>query len=261
MLLCSWCVSDKATRSDDEDETKRASGSIKPQALPAPDPDGAKRLFDTYADSDDPDVMGPEGIQQMCSDAQIPVDGALPLLLVWQLGAKDMSAIARDEWVNGMNELGITNLPVLLAALSDLHDLLILRKPAPKRTGTERDAYKKDRYWTYAADVEAAFSKFYMYCYALANPNQVRNIDMQIALGFWPLILCPRYPIMVEIVEFINEKGTYKAANKDLWSLMLEFCRVVKPSLEGYDDEGAWPILLDNFVSWKREKIASKGTS
>ena len=33
---------------------------------------------------------------------------------------------------------------------------------------------------------------------------------------------------------------------------MLEFCQTVKPSLEGYEEDAAWPTLLDDFVTWKK---------
>lgn len=53
---------------------------------------------------------------------------------------------------------------------------------------------------------------------------------------------------------------------------MEEFCRTVKPSLDGYEADGvseyqqkcsiganalrkAWPTLLDDFVSWKKAKM------
>ncbi|KAJ7090338.1 hypothetical protein B0H15DRAFT_260359 [Mycena belliarum] len=47
-------------------------------------------------------------------------------------------------------------------------------------------------------------------------------------------------------------RGTYKATNKDLWSMMLEFCRTVKPTLQDYEADGAWPTLLDDFVAWRK---------
>ncbi|EEB87284.1 hypothetical protein MPER_15440 [Moniliophthora perniciosa FA553] len=53
---------------------------------------------------------------------------------------------------------------------------------------------------------------------------------------------------MTEILDFINEKGTYKAANKDLWVMMLEFLETVKPTLEDYDEGGgAWTYVVGRF--------------
>lgn len=126
MPFCSWCVSDKATRSDDEDAGKQAAGPSKAASLTkvtsttrsiqhtqhevkipdVPQPIRPEQIFDRYADEDDANVMGPEGLQKLCADANIPIEGSLPLLLVWQLDAKDMSAITREEWMTGMKDIG-----------------------------------------------------------------------------------------------------------------------------------------------------------
>jgi hypothetical protein len=65
----------------------------------------ALALFAKYADSDDPNVIGPEGFEALCTDAGIPLDGALPLILAWQLNAQEMAKISKDEWVKGMATL------------------------------------------------------------------------------------------------------------------------------------------------------------
>ena len=36
--------------------------------------------------------------------------------------------------------------------------------------------------------------------------------------------------------------------------LMLNFCREVQPDCSNYNDDGAWPLLLDDYVEWYREK-------
>lgn len=65
----------------------------------------ALSLFNDYVDPDTTDssepAIGPEGFEKLCSDAQIPLDGALPLLLAWVLDAKEMAKITKDEWIKG----------------------------------------------------------------------------------------------------------------------------------------------------------------
>ena len=62
-------------------------------------------LFKSYADGDDPSVIGPEGYEKLCTDAGLPLDGALPLILAWQLGSKEMAKITKDEWTSGTGSL------------------------------------------------------------------------------------------------------------------------------------------------------------
>jgi len=82
--------------------------------------------------------------------------------------------------------------------------------------------------------------------------RQSRNIEMETAIAFWSVLLAPSFSIVSEMIEFLNAKPSYKAANKDLWSMMLEFCRTVDPSLDNYEADGAWPTVLDDFVAWKK---------
>lgn len=35
-----------------------------------------------------------------------------------------------------------------------------------------------------------------------------------------------------------QETGTYKAANKDLWSMTLEFCETINPNLDNFEADG-----------------------
>lgn len=213
-------------------------------------------LFAKYVDSDNADVIGPEGFERLCMEGGIPLEGALPLILAWQLDGKEMAKITKDEWVKGMGTLKIASLPALATALNDLQNLLIMKQGAVKKSVSKKDQdlYDKTSYHAYAQDPKAAFSKLYTYCFALAKPEGSRNIDMETSCAFWSVLLVPQYPIMRDVLEFLAEKGTYKATNKDLWSMVLEFCETVDPSLEDYEADGAWPTLLDDFVSWQKSK-------
>ncbi|KAJ7733274.1 DUF298-domain-containing protein [Mycena olivaceomarginata] len=142
-------------------------------------------------------------------------------------------------------------------AVSDLETLLIHGKPSAKASTGKKDPYDKFAYGKYAANPKAAFQTLYSFCFTLAKPEQSRNIDMETSTALWSVLLVPQYPIISEVLEFITEKGTYKATNKDLWSMMLEFCRTVEPSLQDYEADGAWPTLLDDFVAWKKAKLGN----
>ena len=65
----------------------------------------ANTLFGQYADEEDPSVIGPEGFERLCTEAQVPLEGALPLVLAWQFGAADMAKISKKEWDLGTTEL------------------------------------------------------------------------------------------------------------------------------------------------------------
>ncbi|KAH9857614.1 DUF298-domain-containing protein, partial [Lenzites betulinus] len=224
----------------------------------------AKQLFKTYEDPDSPGEIGPDGFEKLCTDLAISLEGALPLVLAWQLNGTEMAKFTEDEWTKGTAELRVSNLQTLSLAVRDLEDLLLLNTPpiqpqtsavAPAKKGPAMpgasDPYDRRKYYAYAASTDKAFSELYTFCFNLAKPPSGRNIDIDTASAFWTVLVAPKYPIMHDILKFIAEKGTYKGVNKDLWHMTLEFCRTVQPDLSNYDPDGAWPTMLDDFVSWK----------
>ncbi|KIY43338.1 hypothetical protein FISHEDRAFT_53373, partial [Fistulina hepatica ATCC 64428] len=213
----------------------------------------ALELFSNYADSDDPDVIGPEGCERLFTDANISLEGAMPLLLAWQFGAKEMAKFTKDEWVAGTSILKISSLAALNTILKDLDGLLIRGRRPPVKVSTKGAPYDTTLYLSYASNVKDSFRKFYTFCFALVKPEQSRNIDMETSLALWSVLLVPKYPLMQEIVDFINKNiSTYRATTKDLWQMMLAFCDTVDPSFKDYDADAAWPTLLDSFVASKQ---------
>ncbi|KXN91212.1 DCN1-like protein 5, partial [Leucoagaricus sp. SymC.cos] len=215
-------------------------------------PQRAITLFESYADPDEPNVIGPEGFEKLCTDANLSMEGSAPLILGWQMDAKEMAKISKEEWVSGTKALRISSPKHISTALTDLENLLVYGKSPIKKPKV--DSYDRTKYWTYAANPKGAFQKLYLYCFMLVKPPSSKNIEMETAVAFWSVLLGPKYPLMKDILDFINEKGTYRAANKDLWNMMLEFCETINPSLDNFEADGAWPTLLDEFASWKKAK-------
>ena len=65
----------------------------------------AEALFSQFADDDIPDVIGAEGFERLCNEAQVPLDSAMPLLLAWQFDSDEMGKISKDEWMRGTTAL------------------------------------------------------------------------------------------------------------------------------------------------------------
>ncbi|OBZ75667.1 DCN1-like protein 4 [Grifola frondosa] len=232
----------------------------------------ASDVFKSYVDPDDSTVIGPEGFERLCTDMGISLEGALPLILAWQMHAAEMAKISFKEWEKGTEGLRVSELQTISLVLQDLEDLLLLDKPpikpptgvaaqAKKKASAGSEPYNRAKYYEYARNKDKSFLELYTYCFALAKPPSARNIDIETASAFWSVLVAPRYPIMSDILAFINETGKYKGVNKDLWSMMLEFCRSIEPDLSNYEADGAWPTMLDDFVLWKNPKTNGEDSS
>jgi len=231
-------------------------------------PAGVQSLFKAYADQDDADTISAANFERLCTDANVPMEGPMPLILLWHMNAQDLGTIKRDQWTKAMQDSQISSLVTLRIFLGDMEGLLLTTKPpvpqpptAPTKGNKKPPApppYDRTLYYSYAQDRGATFGKLYSALFTTAKSGQSRNIDIEIAKAFWSVLLAPLYPIMTEVVEYIVEKGTYKAVNKDVWGMMLEFCKSINPNLDNYEADGAWPTLIDDFVVWKKERSGDK---
>jgi len=222
----------------------------------------ALELFESYRDEEvtDEKVIGPEGLERLCSDAQLEMEGPKPLLLAWLLEAKDMGRFTRDEWSSGTSKWRTDTTSRIATLVNDLHDLLFTsdRNLSPQ-TGKSKpkagDSYNRSIFSEYVSNPPSAYKKFYAFTFELAKSEHARNIDMEIATALWSVVLSPKYPQCNGLIDFINEKKTYKGVNKDVWSMTLEFCEEVDmDKLDSYDsEEASWPVMLDEFVAYSKE--------
>ncbi len=48
-----------------------------------------------------------------------------------------------------------------------------------------------------------------------------------------------------------------KVVTKDVWEMLLTFLNdVSQKDMADYDDEGAWPVLIDDYVEWCRAQAS-----
>jgi DCN1-like protein 4/5 len=61
-------------------------------------------LFKAYADEDDADIISPENFERLCTDANVPMEGPMPLILLWHMDAQDLGTIKKDQWTKAMQD-------------------------------------------------------------------------------------------------------------------------------------------------------------
>ncbi|KAJ1551055.1 DCN1-like protein 4, partial [Cladochytrium tenue] len=191
---------------------------------PTPSIDGDRLPAD-----DDPDVMDIGGIERLCEDLGVAVDGPTVLVLAWKLGAKRMGFFDKHEWMTGMAQLKTDSREKLVALLPSLDE-------AFNTAETAREIYR----WAFGFCKESA-------------------------TGMWRLLLqssssATAFRHLAGLVDFLESRrgaaGAPRVVSRDQWSSLLDFAAAVPDDgvMDGYDEAGAWPVLFDEYVEWRRER-------
>lgn len=176
-----------------------------------------------------------EGIARLCDDIGVDPSDPVMLALSWRIGAATMCEWSRDEFVRGVKELGCA-----AGAAS-------LKAQIPSLRREMGDAAK--------------FSEMYAYAFGWAAEKGHKCLQLDTALAMWRLLLgegTPRpggaWPLLDRWLAFLQRAHNGRAVGRDTWLQLLEFVRTVRGDMSDYDENGAWPYLLDEFVETCRKE-------
>eukprot|EP00249_Psilotum_nudum_P017696 c26446_g1_i2 orf=240-917(+) len=189
-------------------------------------------LFGQYADKNEDSTMGPEGVEQLCHDLGVEPTDIRVLLLAWKLQAARQGYFSLEEWRKGLKAMRVDTVEKMKKALPSLQQEVL-------NPNIFRDFY--------------TFS--FQYC--LTEPRQ-KTLDLETAAEMLRLVLGDRSHV-VKFVQFLKEQTEYKVLNLDQWTAFLRFCDEIDEDLCNYDENQAWPLLLDNFVEWAHKKVTIAG--
>ena len=238
----------------------------------APSADWFLKQFEEYYDPAD-NQIGPEGIEKLCSALGVDPSDVLVLVLAWIMEAKQMGYITRDEWNNGAAALGAsTSLESLMDELRAVY--ASARKNSTQLRSLHRYTHafcREDR----RKNIDAAVAiPMVTLLHGPSFPAHVPKICEFLevrarAAAHAEARRGPRAPPAARAAAAATESAcicmrahvqTHDTAQKrgisaDEWSMLLNFFTEVKPDCSNYQDDGAWPLLLDDYVEWRREQI------
>ncbi|TDH65942.1 hypothetical protein CCR75_006536 [Bremia lactucae] len=181
--------------------------------------------FDNYVDPDEEyDIINEEGILKFCEDLGVDPQDLVVLVIAWKMEATYMCAFTRKEWQKGMQKM-------------DCDSALKLKAMIPKL----REAITS----------EADFKKFYCFCFGFSKEPGQKSLSIDIAVAMWDLLLSTRFQdLTASWLTFLAERKPVKGVTRDTWDLLLDFFLKVRESYDNYDENEAWPVLIDDFMTW-----------
>lgn len=79
-------------------------------------------------------------------------------------------------------------------------------------------------------------------------------MDIETAKAMLQLLLSKAWPLYSEFAEFLQQPKAPRVINKDQWNNIYEFSKTINTDLSNYSIDGAWPVLLDDFVDFLQKK-------
>lgn len=111
------------------------------------------------------------------------------------------------------------------------------------------------------------FKKVYRYAFVAGREPDQKALGLENALVYWDILFASpgmewktaNHDWLDLWKSFLNAKWT-RSVNKDMWNMTLEFAvkSLSDESLSFWNEDGAWPSVIDDFVEWCREKGIGK---
>lgn len=196
-------------------------------STPQVDLSGASKVFDAYrnAATDEIDL---DGTINYITDLGLSLEEPTVLAVAMTAASPAVGTFTRTPFVEGWAAIG--------------GDSLAAQKKLCKG------------FATCMTSLNADFQKIYKFTYGFLLQEGQRVLPQETAVDYWRLLLTDKYEHLDKWLAFVTEK--YKRnISKDAWNMLYEFMlfQMKDPSLESYDEDGAWPSVIDEYVEFLKE--------
>jgi len=168
-----------------------------------------------------------DGIGRLCDDLEVDPADIVLLVISWHMSAATMCEYTKQEFVSGLTSLGCDSLVKLKALLPILKLEL---------------------------EDDVKFREIYNYAFLFSREKGQKCLQLETATAMWQLLFsCRPWNLIDSWCEFL-QKNHNRAISKDTWTQLLDFVNVIDDDFSNFDENGAWPYLIDEFVEFVKEQ-------
>ncbi|PHJ16928.1 duf298 domain-containing protein [Cystoisospora suis] len=183
------------------------------------------------------DVVQLEGLERLAQDLSVGLDDIFFLIFAFLCQCAEQGRITKEEFCRGMDRAGVSTVQELREAVPRLRETLTSDK------GFARQVYAFA--FTYSLDIGQ------------------KSLPIDLCVAYWRLLLsADDFPLMDEWITFIEEVYQKRVSmlSRDSWLMLFDFMQSQGKStnLDDYDEDGAWPLVIDEFVEWARQRRAGQ---
>lgn len=220
-----------------------------------------QNIFQKYEDPFSKNNINIDGIEKLCQDLKLDISSREILILAWKLNAKVQGRFTLDEFTFGLKQLNINSIGSLSNTLTDLNKNI-------------------DNHSVH-------FKDLYLFSFDYARDPKSKGIEAEVAIDYWKILFSlngqfdqkisisskkavqnslaskqeiekfPNFRLLTHFINFINEQiesNKIQNISRDQWNLLYDFAKNCENNIKEYDECSAWPVLIDEFVEWYKEK-------
>ena len=173
------------------------------------------------------DFMDTDDVISFFGQLGVDLEDPVTLVVSCYFKAKRMGEYAKSEFVQGMVALSCDSLDKLRDKVPELRKEL--------RTNLQ---------------------EVYKFTFSFSLDPGCKSLALAPAVELWKILLGPLKSRLVGLwLEYLVEVKKPVSISKDTWNMFFLFEGATREQgLEGYNEEDAWPLLIDEFVAHLREK-------
>lgn len=164
-----------------------------------------------------------DGLQRFCESIGVDMFADTTVLMIgFFMQAPDLTEISSDQFTRGLTVIGVSTAKELIAAI-----------PAMRARVTGDPA---------------VFASFFKYAFESNLGDGMRVLDCEVGVALLRALLGSTWALTEAFCGFLESKGI-KTITKDTWMQTLAFSKAFPTDTEAYDEDAAWPVLIDDFVA------------